>query len=52
MNDRELTPYEKVLAKRKFKKRMAEKIEEKFDWLVRKSLGEFYNYRPWENDDE
>lgn len=46
-----LTPYEKVLAKREFKKHVAEETEKKFDWFVKDSMGEFYNYRPWEDDD-
>ncbi len=49
--DRPMTPYEKVLAKRDFKKRVAQETEEKFDWFVKRSMGEFYNYRPWEDDD-
>jgi hypothetical protein len=45
-----LTQYEKVLLERdrreRWKAQQEEKIERKFDWFIKDTLGEFYNYDP------
>jgi hypothetical protein len=45
-----LTQYEKVLLERdrreRWKAQQEEKIERKFDWFIKDTRGEFYNYDP------
>lgn len=49
-----MTPYEKVLEEKERRNRwkayQANKVQETFDWFIRDSMGEFYNYDP-RNDD-
>ena len=50
LSDRALAPYEKVLEEQERRARLKEEaIERRFDWLVRDTLGEFYNYDPRED---
>lgn len=44
--DAPLSLYEKVLLKKDRRERMRQSIEDKFDWFVKDSLGDFYNYNP------
>lgn len=46
LESKEISPLEKVRQKRKFKKRMEELSKDKFDWFLKKEMGEFYNYDP------
>ena len=45
-----MTPYEKVLAEQerraRWKEYQKETIEQKFDWFLKKEMGEFYHYDP------
>ena len=45
-----MSPYEKVLEEQKrrirWKEYEKEVVERKFDWFLRKEMGEFYNYDP------
>lgn len=51
--NRKLTPYEKVLEEKARRERWRqyrkEIIERKFDWFLKREMGEFYNYDPRED---
>lgn len=42
--------YERVLFEKDFRDKNS-RTEQSFDWFIKRELGDFYNYRPWEDDD-